>query len=400
MDQSTQPLLSETTRQPLRPRTRISQRSEVVLLLLQALASLIFRLWLATITISILMYFVRRVSVHNIRHQNGTLISDRNVEILGAGSRFTGTPALFGKVLKDTLRGPAMFVNVDGCREFEFEFPKFDQSLLGPAIIDDEHDAGTDGLEPGHELEQVLEARSQNESRKLGLQKPTKEVNWIAVVQRGGCPFDTKVLNMQRAGFKAALIFNNQQSLEPTIRMSAHSDTKIDIFSAFMTRDEGLELASLVLQDTVILELKSRHSVWMSRDLLLSGLIDIVVLFVLVVITGTTFIFLGLALNLLHNLYTTGTLNLVQTLQQASILILSGQKTTNPPKLSKITFPKRILDTATINNSWREGGVKGHEQCPICIEEFVVGNTVRDLPCRHIFHTEWFKFLIVLIHGY
>ena len=224
------------------------------------------------------------------------------------------------------------------------------------------------------------------------MSKDGANVNWIGVVQRGGCPFDTKVLNMQKAGFKACLIFNNQNSnLEPSIRMSAHTlNHKITIFSAFMSREEGLEFSSIILQDTnPIFELRKRESIWISRDLLLAGIIDIIVLFVLVVVTGTSFILIGLSINLLHNLYTTGTLNLIQTLQEASILILSGQKTSNPPKLSKITFPMRTLMPNTFSNCWREGGVKGHEQCPICIEEFVVGSKVRDLPCLHIFHVDW-----------
>ena len=89
---------------------RVSQSSEVLLLLLQALGSLIFRLWLATVTISMLMYFVRRVSIHNIRHQNGQLISDRVVNIVNVGAediKFVATPALFGQVLKDSVRGIA-----------------------------------------------------------------------------------------------------------------------------------------------------------------------------------------------------------------------------------------------------------------------------------------------------
>lgn len=111
---ASQPLLAP--RQSSIPRNnRVSQRSEVILLLLQALASLIFRLWLATITISMLMYFVRRVSVHNIRHQNGQLISDRNVEIVRVGNdedqmSFTATPALFGKILTETITGNSLLI--------------------------------------------------------------------------------------------------------------------------------------------------------------------------------------------------------------------------------------------------------------------------------------------------
>ena len=271
-------------------------------------------------------------------------------------------------------------MNIDACREFIFEFPP-----LGPETLK--------LLTPPREEEPGIQ---QNTSKTL------PKINWIGVVQRGGCPFDTKVLNMQNAGFHTTLIFNSQNQIEQTIRMSAHTLVpSITTFSAFLNREDGLELSALLLQEkpgTSVYEIRRGENSWFSKELLMSGLIDVLVLFALVVVTGTTFITFGLMLNLLHNIYQTGHPNTLQTLQQASILILSGQKTTNPPKLSRITFPKRFITQVNMMTNWKnsdcKGGIKGYESCPICIEEFTVGASVRDLPCMHVFHTEWYLIVI------
>ncbi len=84
---------------------------------------------------------------------------------------------------------------------------------------------------------------------------------------------------------------------------------------------------------------------------------------------------------------------LLETVQEAADLILTGGVPPPLPKLEKIEFPIRMLTTSDFGKEWSCGGVKGHENCPICIEEFATGDKVRDLPCRHIFHSLWyFKF--------
>jgi hypothetical protein len=83
----------------------VGSRSRAFSLLAEALFALISRLWTATLFVSVLMYFLRKIPIHPVVHQSGVLISDRDVDIAVAQDYYiSATPALFGKVL-----GPEIF---------------------------------------------------------------------------------------------------------------------------------------------------------------------------------------------------------------------------------------------------------------------------------------------------
>jgi hypothetical protein len=205
---------------------------------------------------------------------------------------------------------------------------------------------------------------------------------------------------MQKAGFHTVLIFNQAgESKEATVRMSAHSlGNEITASAAFMTRANGIELVTKIIgsgKGYGFLDIKPFDPLWISKDILWSGVVDMFVLLVLVVLTGSGFMTFGLIINLGHNYIVHGRFYFAETVREASLLILNGgSENPNPPKLDKITFPTRILDEKDFVHEWTCGGLKGHENCPICIEEFQVGNQVRELPCRHIFHAAWSELLM------
>jgi hypothetical protein len=265
--------------------------------------------------------------------------------------------------------GPILFVNHDACSKFEYKYP-----------------ADIPKTEP--------------------TASETDYIHWIGIVQRGGCPFDQKVFMMQQAGFKTVLVFNHRgEAGDVTVRMSPHTfGDEIESSSAFLTRNEGVEIVNRIINSKQRYEMATLQAfdpIWISKELLWSGLVDMCVLLLLVIVTGTAFFIFGLTINLGHNLVIHGHFYLYETIHEASTLILNGEPVTVPPKLEKITFPTRILDEKDFVNEWSCGGLKGHENCPICIEEFVAGDTVRELPCRHIFHACWYQFVnLVLIHGY
>jgi hypothetical protein len=199
---------------------------------------------------------------------------------------------------------------------------------------------------------------------------------------------------MQKAGFKTVLVFNQHGEKDSTVRMSAHSlGNEITSVAAFLSRNDGIEIVSRIInskQKYVEIELKQFDPIWISKEVLWSGFVDMIILLLLVIVTGTGFLLFGLAINFGHNYAVHGNFYFYETISEASILILNGQPNPNPPKLEKITFPTRILDEKDFVHEWSCGGLKGHENCPICIEEFQPGNTVRELPCRHIFHDTWY----------
>jgi hypothetical protein len=83
--------------------------------------------------------------------------------------------------------------------------------------------------------------------------------------------------------------------------------------------------------------------IWISKEILKSGLLDMLVLLLLVILTGSGFLIFGLMINVGHNMATHGEMLLSETIHEASMMILHGQLNLNPPKLEKIPFPIYIL---------------------------------------------------------
>ena len=286
--------------------------------------------------------------------------------------------------------GPLQIVNHEACTEFTHEFP---------IITLDDCKGLTDDL-----------------TSNIIFQNNTNSLKWIGLVERGGCPFDQKIYNMQNAGFKAVLIYNQMmEQKDATVRMSAHSrGSDVTVFSGFMSRRSGSNLhyfAKYVPGSVPIVKLEMKPSLLVSKKLVMSALVDMWVLFILVVMTGTGFFVFGVTLNLIHNLFVHGQFYALETIHEASLIILAvSNQTPNQPKLKTVEFPRRSLDENSLLTDWRCGGIKGQESCPICIEDFQIGDQVRELPCQHIYHDTWyvynrgywlfiFLFIIVLIHG-
>lgn len=85
----------------------IGSAEHAVCLLLQALFSLIIRLWFATLSISMLMYFLRRIPLNPLLHHSGMIINDKPVvvHLHGSQNSWVSTPALFGSVLSEPITG-------------------------------------------------------------------------------------------------------------------------------------------------------------------------------------------------------------------------------------------------------------------------------------------------------
>lgn len=67
---------------------------------------------------------------------------------------------------------------------------------------------------------------------------------WIALIQRtpnGNCSFDVKVLNAQKAGFSAVIIYNSDS--DNLIKMSSSGKYSIKIPSVFVGHSTGLEIS-------------------------------------------------------------------------------------------------------------------------------------------------------------
>ncbi|KAH6591372.1 hypothetical protein BASA50_008726 [Batrachochytrium salamandrivorans] len=153
-----------------------------------------------------------------------------------------------------------------------------------------------------------------------------------------------------------------------------------------------------------------------SPPTLSSLLFDMLLLLASVFICGSCFLILCLILSIARNIVIFGRFYLQETIIEGSMIILSqGQYSFNsnvvPAKLASIPFPVRILgvgdmaglrhsskscldvldgcaNSAPTSLSWNQGDIQiSRDCCAICLDDFVVGSRVRELPCRHIFHS-------------
>ncbi|KAI8993200.1 hypothetical protein BDB01DRAFT_841306 [Pilobolus umbonatus] len=175
--------------------------------------------------------------------------------------------------------------------------------------------------------------------------------DWIALVRRGGCPFATKVRNMQRSG-AIAVVVGDPDHQSNWITMYAPGDTSdINIPSVFVAKNEYRSLLYLSkLVDTPLMILLQLD------DFLSWPLLDVLMIIFVSPSIIMIFIYISWHIRQRNRKYN----------EVASIHIVSS--------LSMKHFD---LD------KWIENEA---EECAICLEEYLKGDRLRILPCKHDFH--------------
>uniref|UniRef100_A0A8D0DW96 PA domain-containing protein n=1 Tax=Salvator merianae TaxID=96440 RepID=A0A8D0DW96_SALMN len=87
-------------------------------------------------------------------------------------------------------------------------------------------------------LGRVVEAKPANACQPIRVPPPSNKsfVGFIALIQRYDCPFTTKVLHAQQAGYQAAIVYNiNSQALVTMLSEEDHTQEEIRIPSLFIS---------------------------------------------------------------------------------------------------------------------------------------------------------------------
>lgn len=366
----------------------------VIAQVIKAVVVFIGRLWVAYLFISLLYMMVHQIptSISNPLSPNehpaiGYHLKVLNSDVRMRVTRIYGIPALFGSSLKRPLYAPLLLLKgIDGCHSFETNFPN--TSLLMNAVT---------SMDPDWNRV-VSEA-----------QNATLDLPWIGMMPRGGCPFDTKVFNIQQSGFKGAIIYNDetlpysQNRPDIGIRMATFlKGDQVEILAMFLRRFDSSQLLEALRQaksDPPILILKIAPADWNYRigNVSLSDLLQDMIAFLIdLSLFACTFLGGCFGLALLRNVMVYHRLMLVETLISGSDFLLSSDTIVYPaPKLVSIPFPKRILgpgDITSMNDdtpSIASSRKISNTCCAVCIEDYEEGDTVRDLPCGHIYHAGW-----------
>eukprot|EP00898_Chlorokybus_atmophyticus_P005410 jgi/Chlat1/5870/Chrsp4S06374 len=182
---------------------------------------------------------------------------------------------------------------------------------------------------------------------------------WFALIVRGQCPFETKVLNAQLAGAAAAIVYNDERTRE-LITMSARRATDIRIPAVFVENRSGLELLYLssIPGTVTYIQPDDDAAAWSVMAVSFIGLLCVSAVL-------ATFFFVR------RNRWRRGAGGLLDTSSSDSL----GMSASEVKALPSIIYRTGSLTSA------------GMETCAICLEEYADGDKLRVLPCKHEYHT-------------
>ncbi|KAJ3024616.1 UNVERIFIED_CONTAM: hypothetical protein HDU68_007961 [Siphonaria sp. JEL0065] len=426
-------------------------------------------------------------------------------------------PALFGKPMnQNRVITPLLVLDLDACHPFDVTFPDHKEWVRNLPLntrnyrYQDEQEDTEPPLGLFENFKewvtaflkydspvQTLTAHSHLQPKKQGIESDAKQTHthisvssfyaglpsWYAVVSRGNCPFDVKILNAELAGFGGIIIHNrvakNMGGMDVPVRMSPNKlgSQVNDIRAMFVTQNDGDQLVSAALDRAstlpkhildalydepviknynnggivgaplvVSLELdswpidgwgstgagglKMRRRVF-SAISFLGSIVFFVGVFMAFGGICTAFYLLGM---MIRNYFVHGqmfvlvfaptfgfpsirpTRAVALAVDEEEIPLEEGVIPKDEEELEQITLPLHIIEsedledqveganpslgsTVEVNEmenssilikrkrSTATGGTR--KCCAICIDEFIVGSKVRELPCHHQFHTVW-----------
>ena len=190
---------------------------------------------------------------------------------------------------------------------------------------------------------------------------------WIALISRGVCTFEDKVLFAQAAGAVAVIVYNNVATLGNTlVTMSPSTDggAAVTIPSVFVTKEAGTQFAQLVASQgsspgvpvMITADLGDGGSDPDSRWAI------IVFIGILAILVSSFFIMIFLIIEIYRQRRRT-----------------QRRRPKPIPHQIVITIPTREVVQEDI-------GEDKNCTCAICLDDFEAGGQVRHLPCNHEFH--------------
>lgn len=187
---------------------------------------------------------------------------------------------------------------------------------------------------------------------------------WIALVERGMCKFHDKIYNTAiLTNASAVVIYNHQQQSQDFLIMK-HSVS--DVVSIFISRKDGERLAALVDNGTkVLMHISfSRAQLDPIPHVNRTSVMFVSISFILLMVISISWLIF----------YYIQRFRYAHTKDRLSKRLLNAaKKAVN--KMEQRTLHRGDLETDP-----------DFDLCAVCVESYKVFETIRVLPCRHIFH--------------
>ncbi|KAL3881047.1 hypothetical protein ACJMK2_033246 [Sinanodonta woodiana] len=210
-----------------------------------------------------------------------------------------------------------------------------------------------------------------NESNSYGCDKidPSNapKANWIAIIKRGVCDFNTKIANAVQVNASAVVIYNNNFSEKFPPMVGCTKKCVEDVISVFVD-DDGQSLVEILEKyENVFLSIKVVSDVTNSPSAYNAN--NTSVLFVS--LSFIVLIIISLAWLVFYY---------IQRCRYANAKERLRRRLANAAKKAIAKIPQRSIKTGD-----KELELDA-DQCAVCIEPYKTNDVTRILPCKHIFH--------------
>ncbi|GLJ38740.1 hypothetical protein SUGI_0789830 [Cryptomeria japonica] len=176
----------------------------------------------------------------------------------------------------------------------------------------------------------------------------------FALIERGKCSFESKIRNAQGAGFKAAIVYNNEDS-NALVAMGGDS-RGITIYAIFVSKAAGQVLLRYAGDPNMeCWIIPSLNTSWAVMIISFASLVSMATLLAICVFIRKYWLLHGRRVNPHHPR-------------------LHGMSRRQVKALPSLIFTSVTDDNCT------------SETCAVCLEDYNSGEKLRVLPCRHKFH--------------
>lgn len=335
--------------------------------MMRLLLSVVLPMWIAMFLSSFFFVVLRHCMMMNSGDSDPLLGRDSALQItdVSYSDRFntfptvSAVPALFGSILKETQISPIVLIPFVDC----FQVPNSRPVLSNSQI----QNLKNSGLPYGNK---------------------THPIQWTAIVERGHCAFDDKVLHLQKQGYHNVIVYNYNSGDDTAIRMAANRRGQlVTAKAAYLTRRQVTPMLKILKPLSprlvsitpamwgMIIDLNSLQKL-IIRVSIKTGITAIM----MVCIFSSIFFALLLRNRIVNNDW--------QVRETIEYILFEAEPPSQSRKLVSIDFPSQTLTPHDLELA-KDEYIGIRQGCAICIEEFTSGQEARILPCKHAFHANW-----------